>query len=157
MRLQIQPFCMELTEIRIHYVAVCHQTQPQPIFSLRLSISVCNRSWLLSLAQFLRESASRHSLQASTLTRVGIRRVSRARNHCLLFPNDSHIYTATQRKQLKHLPDDVFFRLSTSLFLPPSLPSSPISFLEFCFLQQPLCCQVQRQHFRMVSMVPNQN
>ena len=73
-------------------------------------------------------------------TRVGIRRVSRARNLCFLFPNDNHIYAATQRKQLKHLPDDVFFRLSTSLFLQPSLPSLPISFLEFCFLQQPLCC-----------------
>ena len=73
-------------------------------------------------------------------TRVGIRRVSRARNLCLLFPNDSHTYAATQRKQLKHLPDDVFFRLSTSLFLQPSLPSLPISFLEFCFLQQLLCC-----------------
>ena len=35
-------------------------------------------------------------------TRVGIRRVSRARNLCLLFPNDSHIYAETQRKQLKH-------------------------------------------------------
>ena len=73
-------------------------------------------------------------------TRVGIRRVSRARNLCLLFPNDSHINAETQRKQLKHLPDDVSFRLSTSLFLQPSLPSLPISFLEFCFLQQPLCC-----------------
>ena len=73
-------------------------------------------------------------------TRVGIRRVSRARNLCLLFPNDSHINAETQRKQLKHLPDDVSFRLSTSLFLQPSLPSLPISFLGFCFLQQPLCC-----------------
>ena len=73
-------------------------------------------------------------------TRVGIRRVSRAWNLCLLFPNDSHINAATQRKQLKHLPDDASFRLSTSLFLQPSLPSLPISFLEFCFLQQLLCC-----------------
>ena len=141
MRLQIhvQPFCMELTEIRIHYVAVCHQTQPQLIF--------LSQTFHLNLQQelvtFFGAVPLRKCFSSFTLGKYAHAWESvafLARGTCLLIPNDSHIYAETQRKQLKHLPDDVFFRLSTSLFLQPSLPSLPISFLEFCFLQQPLCC-----------------
>ena len=53
---------------------------------------------------FLRCSSSEKMLLVihfrQVRTRVGIRRVSRAWNLCLLFPNDSHIYAATERKQL---------------------------------------------------------